>query len=63
MYVARLPVGSIDSLVPTKLICYHYRLNRPSRSFPRLDSRAGLLTFELAEKSATGKVESRPFLS
>ena len=31
--------GSIDSFVPTKLICYHYRLDRPSRSFPRLDCR------------------------
>jgi len=30
---------SIDSLVPTKLICYHYKLDRPSRSFPRLDCR------------------------
>jgi hypothetical protein len=34
-YVAP-PAISIDSLVPTNLICYHYRRDRPSRSFPRL---------------------------
>ena len=32
------PIHSIDSLVPTRLICYPRRLDRPSRSFPRLDS-------------------------
>ena len=37
--VSSAPAISIDSLVPTKLICYHYRLDRPSRLFPRLDCR------------------------
>ena len=36
-YVAH-PIHSIDSLVPTRLICYPRRLDRPSRSFPRLGS-------------------------
>src|SRR5882757_3738625 len=38
--MSSIPMNSIDSLVPTNLICYHYRRDRPSRSFPRLDCRS-----------------------
>jgi len=36
-YVAS-PGRSIDALAPARLICYPHRLDRPSRSFPRLGS-------------------------
>jgi hypothetical protein len=32
------PARSIDALAPARLICYPHRLDRPSRSFPRLGS-------------------------
>src|SRR4030095_9276197 len=32
------PRGSVDALAPARLICYPHRLDRPSRSFPRLGS-------------------------
>ena len=35
------PIRSIDALAPARLICSPHRLDRPSRSFPRLGSRAG----------------------
>jgi hypothetical protein len=36
-YVAD-PVSSIDALAPARLICYPHRLDRPSRTCPRLGS-------------------------
>src|SRR4029077_13787086 len=38
-YVAD-PISSIDALAPARLLCYPHRLDRPSRSFPRLGSLA-----------------------
>jgi hypothetical protein len=32
------PRASIDAFAPARLICYPHRLDRPSRSFPRLGS-------------------------
>jgi hypothetical protein len=41
--MSRLPRRSIDALAPARLICYPHRLDRPSRSFPRLGSLAASL--------------------
>src|SRR6266508_5091744 len=45
IYVARVPSAPLMRSDPASLICYPHRLDRPTRSFPRLGSRAKHLTF------------------
>jgi hypothetical protein len=45
------PRGSVDALAPARLICYPHRLDRPSRSFPRLGSPKLIRSFPFAHPS------------
>ncbi len=43
--MSRVPSAPLMRSDPASLICYPHRLDRPTRSFPRLGSRAKHLTF------------------